>query len=153
MPNATATFVAKAPPERVRELVSDLDFVASAIPQVRAVEKTGPTTANWTVELQFGLVRRTMHFRGELVASAADSIRFRAEASEATVEGAIGLVPREAGRETEVRLRLEMRGAGPLRFIIDNYLAGRVRADAEAFARVLETRLSAGARAGSTGRP
>jgi carbon monoxide dehydrogenase subunit G len=148
VPNAEAAFVAPAPIERVRELLSDLDFVASAIPQVRSVEKTGPDSANWTVELRFGMVKRTMVFRGDVYERTPDAMRFRATSSEATVEGAIRLAPRDDGRSTDVTVSLSMRGEGPLRFIIDNYLASRVRGDADAFAHALERRVT-GERSGA----
>lgn len=140
MPEATIKFHTAADPSTLRRLLSDPAFVAGGIPQVVAVEKTSETTARWTVQIKLGPLTRKSQYDGELVEATESLVRFRATGPEATIDGSVGFSPRPTGG-TDVDLTLSMKGGGPLKSVIDSYLAKRVREDAEQFARNLEARV------------
>ncbi len=141
MPNAAASFVVAADPARVAGLLRDLSFLAMAVPNVVQVEPVDSTTAMWTVDIRLGPLKRKAVFRGELTKATDRSFEFRATGSEATIDGAIDLTP-TSENGTEVSLRLNMKGAGPLRAVIDSFLARRIDEDAQGFAAALRERLS-----------
>lgn len=140
MPEATIRFRSPAAVSVLRRLLSDPTFVASSVPQVVAVEKTGETTALWTVAVKLGPMTRRSVYRGELLEASDAGVRFRAEGPEATIEGTISFAP-AAPSGTEVGLTLSMKGNGALRSIVDAYLAKRVKEDAEKFVRSLEDKV------------
>jgi carbon monoxide dehydrogenase subunit G len=140
MPEATIRFQSPASAPELRRLLSDPTFVASSIPQVIAVEKTGETTALWTVEIKLGPMVRKSVYRGELVEASDAGVRFRAQGPEATIEGALSFAPATPSG-TEVGLTLSMKGNGALRSIVDAYLAKRVKEDAARFVHHLEERV------------
>lgn len=142
MPEATLRFHTPADPPTLRRLLSDPTFVAGSIPQVIAVEKTTATTARWTVLVKVGPISRRSLYDGELLEGSDTGVRFRATGPEATIEGALSFVANSSGG-TDVDLTLTMKGSGPLRAVLDAYLAKHVREDAEKFARSLETRVGA----------
>jgi carbon monoxide dehydrogenase subunit G len=136
MPSATISFLLPAAPDRIVGLLKDPKFLASNIPQVVGVDVRTTTTATWLVEIKIGPLLRRTEFQGELLEASDQRVRFAARGPEATIAGQIDLVPQD-GQSTELTLRLEMSGAGPLRPIIDGYLKRRVQGDAEAFAQSL----------------
>jgi len=140
MPSATLEFHSEADPATLRSRLADPLFVASLVPQVVAVDSTSPTTARWTVLVKLGPISRKSSYDGELLEATDSSVRFRANGPEATIEGTLGL---RAGtpRGTEVTLTLTMSGQGPLRSVVDAYLAKRVKTDVEQFASSLERKL------------
>lgn|GEM_PF-2985891 len=140
MPEASLRFQTPADPATLRRLLSDPTFVAGSVPQVVAVEKTSETTARWTVQIKVGPMTRKSLYDGELLEASDAGVRFRATGPEATIEGTLAFAPRPAGG-TDVDLTLSMKGSGPLRAVLDAYLAKHVRDDAERFARSLETRV------------
>ena len=140
MPEATLRFHTLADPPTLRRLLSDPAFLAETVPQVVGVEKTSETTALWTVQIKIGPIARKSVYQGELLEATDAVVRFRATGPEATIEGSVGFTAASGG--TDVELRLSMKGIGPLRAVVDSYLARRVRNDAEKFA------LSLGARVG-----
>jgi carbon monoxide dehydrogenase subunit G len=140
MPEAKLAFHTPTDPARLRQLLSDPTFVAGCIPQVVAVERTSETTARWTVQIKIGPMTRKSVYEGELTESSESAVRFRATGPEAMIEGALGFAPNVAGG-TDVGLTLTMKGSGPLRSVLDAYLAKRVREDAESFARTLASRV------------
>jgi carbon monoxide dehydrogenase subunit G len=142
MPEAKLEFRAPASAAELRRLLSDPTFVASNVPQVVAVEPTGPTTANWTVEVKLGPIARKSLYRGELVEASDAGVRFRAQGPEATIEGSLSFAP-AVPSGTLVGLTLSMKGVGALRAVIDAYLAKRVQGDAQQFAQNLARRLGA----------
>ncbi len=144
MPEATLAFTSPAPASELRRLLSDPTFVAANIPQVLAVERTGPTTALWTVEVKLGPMARKSQYRGELLEASDTGVRFRAVGPEATIEGTLTFAP-SGTSGTEVGLTLSMKGQGALRAVVDAYLAKRVRGDAEAFVRNLSAKLGGAA--------
>ncbi len=144
MPEARLQFHTPTDPTRLRELLSDPTFVAGSIPQVVGVERTSSTTARWTVQVKVGPMTRRSVYDGELVDASDSGVRFRATGPEATIEGALSFVVPPSGG-TDVGLTLSMKGAGPLRAVLDAYLGKRVREDAEAFARSLAERVRGGA--------
>jgi carbon monoxide dehydrogenase subunit G len=129
-----------ADPATLRRLLGDPTFIASNIPQVVAVEKTSETTATWTVLIKLGPISRKSLFQGELLESTESTVRFRATGPEATIEGSVSFVAGSVAG-TDVTLELSMKGSGPLKAVIDAYLARRVREDAAQFAKALETKL------------
>jgi carbon monoxide dehydrogenase subunit G len=139
MPEATIRFASRTPTARLARLLSDPTFVAGGIPQVVAVERTGETTALWTVEVKIGPISRKSVYRGELLGASESEVRFRAEGPEATIDGSVKLHPSATGG-TDVEFTLAMKGLGPLRAVVDAYLAKRVRGDAERFAQSLDDR-------------
>ena len=140
MPDATIRFTTRADVATLGRLLADPSFVAAGIPQVVAVETTGPTTALWTVEVKLGPITRKSLYRGELLESTPTGVRFRADGPEATIEGRVVFAPSATGG-TEVEFTLSMKGLGPLHAVVDAYLAKRVRTDAEKFAKSLEERV------------
>jgi len=140
VPEATIRFRSPATVPELRRLLSDPAFVAAGIPQVVAVEKTGETTALWTVEVKVGPMTRKSVYRGELVEASDTAVRFRAQGPEATIEGAISFAPATPSG-TEVGVTLSMKGNGVLRSIVDAYLGKRVKDDAEKFVQSLENRV------------
>ena len=138
VPEATLRFHAPADPATLRRLLSDPAFLAESVPQVVSVEATGATTALWTVLVKIGPISRKSVYRGELIEATDALVRFRATGPEATIEGAVTFAPAAGGSDAEVRL--VMQGTGPLRAVVDAYLAKRVREDVERFAKSLETR-------------
>ncbi|MCI4364505.1 MAG: hypothetical protein L3K10_00345 [Thermoplasmata archaeon] len=141
MPEASIQFRAGAGVERLRALLADPTFVASQIPQVIAVERTSATTARWTVEIKLGPMHRTSVYEGELVEQSVSGVRFRAKGPESTIEGYLAFAP-ESPDATLVSLTLTLKGQGPLRAIVDAYLAKRVKDDAAQFARALSEHLT-----------
>jgi carbon monoxide dehydrogenase subunit G len=141
MPESTVRFSTRADVPTLLRLLSDPTFVAASIPQVVAVERTGDTTALWTVLVKLGPISRKSLYRGELVESTDAGVRFRAEGPEATIEGAVRFSPGSTGG-TDVEFTLTMKGLGPLRSVVDAYLSKRVKSDTEAFAQHLEERFS-----------
>ena len=140
MPQATVRFHVAIDPPELRTRLSDPSFIARSIPPVVAVERTSDTTALWTVEIKLGpLVHRSV-FQGALLAATNDEVRFRATGAEATIEGVVTFHPSNAGG-TDVGLTLTMAGAGPLRSIVDAYLARRFQTDTARFAADLARRL------------
>jgi carbon monoxide dehydrogenase subunit G len=140
MPEATIRFHSPAPASELRRLLSDPTFVASSIPQVIAVERTGDTTALWTVEVKLGPMVKKSVYRGELVEASDAGVRFRAQGPEATIEGTLSFAPADPSG-TDVGLTLRMQGNGALRVVVDAYLAKRVKTDAEKFVQSLEERV------------
>ena len=141
MPEASLRFHSAVAAAELRRRLSDPTFVASNIPQVLAVEPTGPTTANWTVEVKLGPMVKKSLYRGELLEASDARVRFRADGPEATIEGALTFAPAEPAG-TDVGLTLAMKGNGALRAVVDAYLAKRVKGDAEQFVANLERRLA-----------
>lgn len=140
MPEATVRFRTRADPLTLRKLLSDPTFVAGHIPQVVGVERTSETTARWTVLIALGPIRRKSVYEGELVEATDSSVTFRAVGPEATIEGRVSFVPKRSGG-SDAELTLSMKGSGPLKAVVDAYLARRVREDAERFAQGLEARV------------
>jgi carbon monoxide dehydrogenase subunit G len=140
MPDATIRFASRAPPATLSRLLSDVTFVAAGIPQVIAVERTGEKTAVWTVEVKLGPITRRSAYQGELLGSSDSEVRFRATGPEATIEGSVRMMPTPSGG-SDVDFTLSMKGVGPLRAVVDAYLAKRVRTDAEKFAKSLDDRV------------
>jgi carbon monoxide dehydrogenase subunit G len=140
VPEATLKFHAPTDPATLRRLLSDPTFVAGSIPQVVGVETTSPTTARWTVQVKVGPITRKGVYEGELVEATESSVRFRATGPDATIEGTVAFSPSPAGG-TDAELTLSMKGSGPLRSVLDAYLAKRVREDAEKFAKSVEARV------------
>jgi carbon monoxide dehydrogenase subunit G len=141
MPEASIQFRAAAGVDRLRQLLADPTFVASQIPQVIAVERTSDRTARWTVQIKIGPMTRTSIYEGELVDQSDSGVRFRARGPESTIEGYLGFAP-DTPDATNVTLTLTMKGQGPLRAVVDAYLAKRVKEDAAKFARALSDHLS-----------
>jgi carbon monoxide dehydrogenase subunit G len=144
MPASTLEFHSDAALALLRARLADPSFVASLIPQVVAVESTGPTTARWTVLVKLGPISRKSLYEGELLEATDASVRFRAKGPEATIEGTLGLRP-GAPSGTEITLTLTMNGQGPLHSVVDAYLAKRVKSDVEQFAKSLNERLTGAA--------
>lgn len=144
MPETSVRFHTPTDPATLRRLLADPTFVAGCIPQVIAVEKTSETTARWTVQIKLGPISRKSLYEGQLLESTDTTVRFRSTGPEATIEGTVAFASDPAGG-TNVTLTLSMKGTGPLRTVIDSYLAKRVREDAAQFARSLETRVGGGA--------
>ena len=140
MPEANVSFRSSASVGELRRLLSDPTFVASSIPQVVAVERTGETTALWTVEVKLGPMTKKSLYRGELLDATDAGVRFRAQGPEATIEGTLAFAP-AVPSGTDVALTLSMKGNGALRSVVDAYLGRRVRDDAEKFVRALEERV------------
>ena len=140
MPEATIRFRSRADVATLSHFLSDPTFVASGVPQVVAVERTGEKTALWTVEVKLGPITRKSLYQGELLESSDAGVRFRAAGPEATIEGSVKFTPAPAGG-TDVEFTLSMKGLGPLRSVVDAYLSKRVRSDAEKFAKTLEDRV------------
>lgn len=141
MPESSASFRSGAPPGRLRELLADPTFVASVMPEVVKVVKTGPTTALWTVRLTLGPLTRESQYQGELLSASDTEVRFRANGPEATVEGTVTLAP--AGDGTDVGVRLLAQGKGALRAIVDSVLARRLKDDVRRFSKSLEEKVRA----------
>ncbi|MCI4319641.1 MAG: hypothetical protein L3K23_05885 [Thermoplasmata archaeon] len=150
MPSAHATIVCPGSAHELAGLLRDLDFLAGAIPHVQGVQKVSETVANWTVTTKIGFVSRTSVFRGEVLPGDERTVRFRAVAPEATVEGSVELVPR-APEETELKVLLEMRGQGALRAIIDNLVERQLPQDVQSFAAAIRRQLLARSAAGAAG--
>jgi carbon monoxide dehydrogenase subunit G len=144
MPEAKLEFHTPTDAAHLRQLLSDPTFVAGSIPQVVGVEKTSPTTARWTVQIKIGPMIRKSVYAGELLEASDAGVRFRATGPEATIEGMLAFAAGASGG-TDVGLTLTMKGSGPLRAVLDAYLAKRVREDAESFARSLAARVGSGA--------
>jgi carbon monoxide dehydrogenase subunit G len=140
MPEATIRFLSPAGPSELRRILSDLSFVASNVPQVLSVEKTGETTALWTVQVKLGPMTRKSVYQGELLEANDARVRFRAQGPEATIEGTLSFTAATPSG-TDVALTLSMKGNGPLRAVVDAYLGKRVREDAEKFAQGLANRV------------
>ncbi|HLM70889.1 MAG TPA: SRPBCC domain-containing protein [Thermoplasmata archaeon] len=140
MPEATIRFATKADTQTLVRLLSDPTFVAAGIPQVISVERTGETTALWTVEVKLGPISRKSLYRGELLGASDSEVRFRAEGPEATIDGSVKFTSAAVGG-TDVEFTLTMKGLGPLHAVVDAYLTKRVRSDAEKFAKSLEERV------------
>jgi carbon monoxide dehydrogenase subunit G len=140
MPEATIRFRTPAVASDLRRLLSDPSFVAAGIPQVVAVEPTGPTTARWTVQIKLGPMTKKSVYLGELLEATDAGVRFRATGPEATIEGGLTFAPASPDG-TEVALTLSMRGNGALRSVVDAYLAKRVKDDAAEFVQRLERRV------------
>jgi carbon monoxide dehydrogenase subunit G len=142
MPEATVRFTSRHPASVLAKCLSDTAFVAGGIPQVVAVERTGTTTATWTVEVRIGPISRKSAYRGELLGASDSEVRFRAEGPEAMIDGSVRMTP-HASAGTDVEFTLSMKGLGALRSVVDAYLAKRVRGDAEKFAQGLDGRIDA----------
>jgi carbon monoxide dehydrogenase subunit G len=140
MPAAHATILCPGTVDEIAQLLRDLTFLAGAIPHVTHVERLSDTVANWTFVTKIGFVSRTSVFRGEVLPGDPSTVRFRAVAPEATVEGSVKLVPR-APAETELDIVLEMHGQGALRAIIDNLVQRQLPADVQSFAAALKRQL------------
>ena len=140
MPEATIRFRSRADVATLSRFLSDPTFVASNVPQVVAVERTGETTALWTVEVKLGPIARKSLYHGELLESSDAGVRFRAAGPEATIEGSVRFTSVPTGG-TDVEFTLSMKGVGPLRSVVDAYLSKRVRSDAEKFAKSLDERV------------
>jgi carbon monoxide dehydrogenase subunit G len=136
MPVSSIQFRASASVGRLRQLLADPTFVASRIPQVVAVERTSDTTARWTVQIKLGPMTRTSVYEGELLEQSESGVRFRAKGPESTIDGYLGFAP-DTPDTTNVTLTLTMKGQGPLRAVVDAYLAKRVKEDAAKFAQAL----------------
>jgi carbon monoxide dehydrogenase subunit G len=143
VPEASVTFHSASLGPRLRELLSDPAFVASIMPEVVKVEKTGPATANWTVRLTLGPLKRESQYQGELLSANDVEVRFRATGPEAVVEGTVAFAAAPAGG-TEVTVTLAANGRGALRAVVDAYLAKRVKDDVRRFATSLEARVAQG---------
>jgi carbon monoxide dehydrogenase subunit G len=139
VPESTLRFRTATDPPTLRRLLSDPAFLAESVPQVVGVEKTSETTALWTVQIKLGPMTRKSVYQGELLEASDAGVRFRAVGPEATIEGAVALTPAPGG--TDVELKLSMKGSGPLRAVVDAYLAKRVKEDAEKFAASLGARV------------
>jgi carbon monoxide dehydrogenase subunit G len=147
MPSAHATIICPGAAEELARLLRDVDFLAGAIPHVQRVEKVSETVANWTVSAKVAFVSRTLVFRGEVLPGDARTVRFRAVAPEATVEGTVELLPR-APEETELKVVLEMRGQGAFRTIIDTLVDRQLPQDVQSFAAAIRRQLLARSAAG-----
>lgn len=152
MPSAHATILCPGSAPELARLLRDLDFLAGAIPHVQSVEKVSETVANWTVTTKIGFVSRTSVFRGEVLPGDERTVRFRAVAPEATVEGSVELLPRTP-METELKVALEMRGQGALRAIIDNLVDRQLPKDVQSFADAIRRQLLARSVTGTVGAP
>ncbi|MCI4349975.1 MAG: hypothetical protein L3K15_00440 [Thermoplasmata archaeon] len=152
MPSAQATILCPGPADQIAHLLRDLNFLAGAIPHVTAVERVSDTVANWTIVTKVGFVSRTSVFRGEVLPGDADTVRFRAVAPEATVEGSVKLAPRGPS-ETELNVVLEMHGQGALRAIIDNLVQRQLPADVQSFAAAIRRQLTDRAGPAAPGAP
>jgi carbon monoxide dehydrogenase subunit G len=137
VPEATIAFRSSVDPPTLRRLLAEPTFIAGKIPQVVAVERTSETTALWTVQIKLGPISKKSIYKGELLETTDQTVRFRATGPEATIDGTIVLAP-AAPSGTNLTLTLSMKGSGPLRSVVDAYLAKRVREDAEKFASSIE---------------
>jgi carbon monoxide dehydrogenase subunit G len=142
MPSSTARVTVPLPPTRLGPLLRDLEFVASLLPQVTKVEKTGETTALWTVRLKIGPFSKSSVYRGELVRASETAVDFEAEGDEARIRGAISIAPAPPSG-SEVQLTLEATGKGTLAAIVNSALARRLPEEVAEFTSQLQRRAQA----------
>jgi len=140
---ATATAIIKCnlPLEKVRAAITDINFVASGIPDVKSVEKISEKKAKWQVQVDFGIVHKTMVLEGEVTKIEDREMHFMATGAEASMNGMASLRPL-GPNETEVTYVMDFEGKGPLKAIIDNFIQKRIKTDTQKFAQNMETRLN-----------
>ena len=122
--------------------MTDLNFIASAVPDLKSVEKLTETKAIWNAQVKFGFVEKTIAMESEVTRSTETEIGFRAEGSEAVITGSVLIKPIDVGK-SELNLALEFEGKGPLKAIIDNYMRKKLRDDIQKVGRNIEERLNA----------
>ena len=141
MATATAIIKCNLPLEKVRAAITDINFLSSGIPDVKSVEKISDNRAKWNVQVDFGIVHKTMVLDGEVTKIEDREIHFTAVGAEASMNGTASLKPLSAN-ETEVTYVMNFEGKGPLKAIIDNFIQKRIKTDTQKFAQNMETRLN-----------
>jgi len=138
---ATATIRCNLPLEKVRAGITDINFLSSAIPDVKSVEKISDNKAKWNVQVNFGIVHKTMVLEGEVTKIEDREIHFMATGAEASMNGTASLKPLSPN-ETEVTYVMNFEGKGPLKAIIDNFIEKKIKSDTQTFAQNMETKLN-----------
>ena len=141
MATATATIRCNLPLEKVRAGITDINFLSSAIPDVKSVEKISDNKAKWNVQVNFGIVHKTMVLEGEVTKIEDREIHFMATGAEASMNGTASLKPLSPN-ETEVTYVMNFEGKGPLKAIIDNFIEKKIKSDTQTFAQNMETKLN-----------
>ena len=121
--------------------MTDLNFIASAIPDLGSVEKLTEIKAIWNAQVKFGFVEKTIAMESEVTISTESEIGFRAEGSEVMISGSVLINPID-GEKTEVTLTLRLEGKGPLKAIIDNYMRKKLQDDIQEIGRNIEEKLN-----------
>jgi len=121
--------------------MTDLNFIASAIPDLESVEKLTETKAIWNAQVKFGFVEKTIAMESEVTRSTESEIGFRAEGSEVMISGSVLINPID-GEKSEVTLTLRLEGKGPLKAIIDNYMRKKLQDDIHEIGRNIEGKLN-----------
>ncbi len=140
---ATATTIIKCnlPIAKVKAALTDINFVSSAIPDVKSVEKITDTRAKWNVQVDFGFVHKTMTLESEVTEVEDRDMHFKASGSEASMEGTASLKS-ISSNETEVTFTMNFEGKGPLKAIIDNFIQKKIKHDIQTFAQSMEAKLN-----------
>jgi carbon monoxide dehydrogenase subunit G len=141
MATATAVIKCNLPLEKARAAITDINFVSSGIPDVKSVEKISDNRAKWHVQVDFGIVHKTMVLESEVTKVEDMQMNFMATGSEASMNGTASLKPLSP-TETEVTFVMNFEGKGPLKAIIDNFIQKKIKNDMQAFAQNMETKLN-----------
>jgi carbon monoxide dehydrogenase subunit G len=136
-----AVIKCELPLARVRSALTDINFVSSAIPDVKSVERITDTKAKWNVQVALGFVRKTMTLESEVTEVEDSKMHFRAIGSEASMEGTASLKS-ISSNETEVTFTMNFEGKGPLKAIIDNLIQKKIKNDTQTFAQNMEAKLN-----------
>ena len=142
MPSASVTITCDQSPSRVKSALSDLSFIASAVPDLKSVEKLTETKAIWNAQVKFGFIEKTIALESEVTKSTESEIGFRAEGSETAINGSVLIKPIDGGK-SELILALAIEGKGPLKAVIDNYMRKKLRDDIQKVGRNFEEKLNA----------